>query len=548
MTQGAKCVSIGDNFKTMISLLVQKLIEKYKVIKELEEKAKSRPENTVIHVDEVAVRVAALYEKIRKIVDWREEHLMRRVAIKRIIKRRKFISKNDDAEDFVLEIIRGGHFPNDQIEKSKIKDVKKIIGKYSAVLEKSEILIKNKKHLFWNEVLEIASCEIEEVLDPIGHAKVNALIEFMEESIRPKIIIGKKAQRECPLAEEEKKEFIYIAIQQALFNLDEQLIFYNILKRRNNNWHNLERDDAENTLKEIINVLNEYERINVHRLFNKFYAVFERYNTPYLIIGDIIAGNPEKAMSVFSREENLTPAIRRIYEQRLEKLGAKTRRAAVYSTISVFLGNVLSLYVLEIPFTLYIMGNLNVWAQILTIVLPTLLMFLLVVTIKLPSVNNYRLVIEAVKKLAAHEEDVHEVDVYPKKKLFFRILSSLVYFLSIVICFAAYGLFLYTFNYPPFSSFLFIVFTALILFAGIKIRRRARELHVEPKKEGFISILKDLFSMPVIRLGKWLSNYWKKFNIVSITFNLLVELPFLTFINFLEDWRCFLKEKKEDIH
>ena len=41
-----------------------------------------------IHVDEVALKVAAFYEKIRTIIDWKEEHLMRRAAIIRKIKRR----------------------------------------------------------------------------------------------------------------------------------------------------------------------------------------------------------------------------------------------------------------------------------------------------------------------------------------------------------------------------------------------------------------------------------------------------------------------------
>ena len=45
---------------------------------------------TTIHVDEVAQKVAAFYEQIRTIVDWKEEHLMRRAAIIRKLKRRFF--------------------------------------------------------------------------------------------------------------------------------------------------------------------------------------------------------------------------------------------------------------------------------------------------------------------------------------------------------------------------------------------------------------------------------------------------------------------------
>ncbi|MEK7562433.1 MAG: hypothetical protein AAB509_02020, partial [Patescibacteria group bacterium] len=56
----------------------KKLIRKYKFWQQSE-----LPKQGVstIHVDEVALRVAAFYEQIRTIVDWKEEHLMRRAAV-----------------------------------------------------------------------------------------------------------------------------------------------------------------------------------------------------------------------------------------------------------------------------------------------------------------------------------------------------------------------------------------------------------------------------------------------------------------------------------
>src|SRR4051812_7440867 len=79
-----------------------------------------------IHVDEVASRIAVFYEQIRTIIDWKEEHLMRRAAIIRKLKRRFLnlelnnFSAENVAENLVLELVRGGYFPNDRIEESKI--------------------------------------------------------------------------------------------------------------------------------------------------------------------------------------------------------------------------------------------------------------------------------------------------------------------------------------------------------------------------------------------------------------------------------------------
>src|SRR5438477_9530694 len=116
-----------------LSEATKSLIAKYSIWqKSLRPKEGSSP----IHVDEVASKVASFYEQIRTIIDWKEEHLMRRAAIIRKLKTR-FIdfelnnfSTENIAEPLVLELIRGGYFPNDKIEETKIKDVQKIIEKY----------------------------------------------------------------------------------------------------------------------------------------------------------------------------------------------------------------------------------------------------------------------------------------------------------------------------------------------------------------------------------------------------------------------------------
>ncbi len=142
-------------------------------------KQRSEPDVATIHVDEIASKVALFYEKIRKIVDWKEEHLVRRGAIERILKR-KMISKISGislssefnpgkiAEPLVLELVRGGHFQNDRIPKKKIVEVENILKKLAFIFENNQLeiykqsTVKIKKMIkFFNLLLEIAACEIE---------------------------------------------------------------------------------------------------------------------------------------------------------------------------------------------------------------------------------------------------------------------------------------------------------------------------------------------------------------------------------------------------
>jgi len=170
----------------------KELVEKYR---QWHKSLKAEENGIVIHVDDVISEVAKVYEKVREIVDWREKHLMRRVAIERILKRRLFLKTNSQnaAEPFVFELIRGGYFPNNQILKTKIPEIQQLIDKYTYIINKAPNPPKgvNRSQLYVY-LISIAACEVEESLDPLFHTKENFLIEYMEADMKEKIVLGKE--------------------------------------------------------------------------------------------------------------------------------------------------------------------------------------------------------------------------------------------------------------------------------------------------------------------------------------------------------------------
>lgn len=534
-----------------LSVSTRKLIRQYQ---NLHWAAQPKEDSLTIHVDEIASKVATFYERIRKVVDWREEHLMRRVAIERILKRRLFLTakSEDAAEPFVFELIRGGHFPNDTIEKSKTKKVQKIINKFSYVLKNCPPSPKGRnKGQLYTQMLSIAACEVEEALNPASHLKANALIAYMEEAMNAKIRIGKRALESVGgMTESEKSEQVYIAVQQALFKLDTPIITYNLIKRRYVDWTSLPEASYGRFAGEIHDILGSIEKSLEHPLADKVYKICELYDTPFLLIGDVVFENPLEAEANLCDSEFLDEAVKKMYNRRLKTLGKRTRRAAVYSTLSIFLSNVLSLYAVEIPFAKYVTGSINMFAAIFDILGPTVLMGAIVLTIRSPKKDNLVLVQEEARKNAYEEpkDGIYEVELYPKRSVIFKIIISLLYIVSFGVSYGGIIWLLSKFKFPPLSYLLLMMFTSLITYTGLKIRERARELHVTPKKETILNVFLDPFTMPVVYVGRKLSNAWKKYNIIGVAFNFLLDTPFLTFVEFLEQWRYFLKEKKEKIH
>ncbi len=94
------------------------------------------------------------------------------------------------------------------------------------------------------------------------------------------------------------------------------------------------------------------------------------------------------------------------------------------------------------------------------------------------------------------------------------------------------------------KNFITILFIFLILSAIFALFASP----FEKEKETFLRSLIDLFSLPIIQVGRWLSNQWDRYNAVTILFNSLLDMPFQLFVEFLEEWRSFLREKREKIH
>jgi len=133
---------------------------------------------TKIHVNEVTSQVAKFYEKVRKVIDWKDDNALRRGAIERILKRKLFpklvsgsFKKEDSlqlAQTITQELIRGGHLPNHEIPKSRIDDVSKVLIKYLIMLQRvitsSEIKSVKKGNNATTFIMQLATCEIEEIL------------------------------------------------------------------------------------------------------------------------------------------------------------------------------------------------------------------------------------------------------------------------------------------------------------------------------------------------------------------------------------------------
>jgi len=513
---------------------------------------------STIHVDEIASKVAFIYERVRKVIDWKEEHLIRRGAIERVLKRRliselssfKLANFNPEkaAEPIVLELIRGGHFANDEIPRDKIDEVKKLLEKYLYILGNNPLYnsanIKDKVNLY-NWLLEIAACEMEEILDP--PSEENLFINFMTESIIKKI----KIVEEDELSKKDLVLQTYIAVHRALFRLDAPIISYHLIKYFYPNWRKIDQKNLEIITKDITNLLKKINQYLAHPHSGKFQKICEQHDTIFLIIKDIFEKTikeKEQIINKLSGVKRLNKIVRDCYGARLSTLKSRLYRSAVYSTLSIFVAGGLSLFIFEVPLAKLFYGRFSPLAVLVDILIPTIVMFVLVAIIKLPKIDNLKRVILEVQKIIydTDSKDVYEIRLKKRRKLIMNILIGVIYTLtnagSIVLVFWVFKIA----RVPITSIYIDTLNVAMVVFAALIIRQKAKEMTVI-EKVSFGEFFLDILSIPVGKLGQWLSAKWKEWNIVSVFFTAIIDIPFLTITEFIESWSSFIKEKKAEI-
>lgn len=525
---------------TTLSSPTEKLARRIKASVMAKEKSGAK-----IHVDYIASRVASFYEKIRKLLEYQEEHLFRKNAIDRSLKRRLLFREGgskDMTRPLILELIRAGYLPNDTISEEQVEKVKLIIDKYVLLIDyiKDLQLESPKEESVINWLISLASCEIEEKLAPA--TKDTALAEHMYETLRTKIVLDN-----INLPEEEKNTQLFIAIQRALLRADNALINYRLLK-----WHFPQWENSTDILffKEIATRLLPLKEalsgeIN-HPIQAKFFQVCNKYNTPFLILGDTLVNDPD----LLEKEpDEIEGSIEEAYKQRLQKSKTKTKRAAIYATLSIFATKVLFALLIEVPFDLYITNHLVVTTLAINIAFPPFLMFLIVASIRPPgSSNTQKVVMETIKTIyQTDNEEKIVISPTAQRSLFTIIFVNFFYGLTSLVVFSLIVWVLLKINFSIPSIIIFLVFLSLICFAGLKIRQRSKELNMEKTKENFLVFLIDVVALPLVSVGKWLSGQWARFNILIVIFNFILEVPFQIFLDFIESWRHFIKEKKEEI-
>jgi len=499
----------------------------------------------LIKVNIMTSAVAFMYEKLRTVVDYKEEHLLRKSAILRILKRR-FLEGNDYykiSENIIKELISARYLENNKIPETKIIQAAQVIEKYDLLFTG----VKEQKGLkaslkLYDWILGLASVEIEEVLVPANKERV--MVRFMYDEIQERSEIVSKYMKE-----DEKNLQIFIAVNRSLVKSDKAMLEYLILKLWYPDWVGDYKLFLAKFIDEIFTIKGEIDKQINHRMANRILKFCRRYATMMIILREVIYQDFKNAKKLIGDIPLLESKIREVcqykYKDTKRRLKTQIWRAIVY----VFLTKMLLALVLEIPFDYYILQSFNWMAIIINITFPPLLMILIASTIRPPSEKNTQVMITGLHSILTGKiGDVKYIKEPKKRNWFTWGLFNIIYLITFLIPFALIIYFLDKIEFSILSIALFLVFLSIVSFFGVRIRNSARELVVLTKRDNILGEIFDFMTLPFIRFGRFLSLNFSKINIFVFILDFIIEAPLKIVLQAIEEWLAFFKEKKEDLY
>lgn len=502
-----------------------------------------------IEVHDTVSNVAWAYERLRNAIDYQDEHLLRKNAIERILKRRLVAGVTADhvAEPLILELIRGRYLPNNTLPVTLISDTAGIINAYIHLWSQVQTQPTHEASAkLFEFYLGLISVQVNELLAPT--TREDALVKLM---------FG-VTHRDITFAEEElndrdKDATLLIAIHRALLKSDPNIIRYKLFLRFHPEWTEPTPEIIASMAERFAATRTDIDRLLYHRVGDLLQRIMKKYAIIFQVFDDVVRANGEAAMERLMFPSLVAEDVEKAYLAKKKTVQGRIGRSVLRSIIYVFLTKMVLTLLVEVPLNRFLnfSDTLTSLPLLINIAFPPLLLAFIGISIHVPGKKNIEAIIQKVQNLVYRGDDRNAL-VKPRKPIrrssvftFFYRMMYLIVFLGV---FSGIAIGLTTLKFSPVDSFIFILFLTIVSFFGIRVRLLGAELLVVDQRENLFTVLFDFITVPILQVGRWIALRAPKINLMIFFLDVIIEAPFKATLEAIEGFFGFLKEKREEIY
>ncbi len=530
--------------KLSLSEYTKALISSLRRIKE----KKVGSEYNVIEISPTASFFGLLYEKVRNAIDYREENLIRRAAIERILKRRLLLNPTGkgEAENLLRELLWARYFSPGSLTIEDAQVVQSLIDRYLALIRKVVVGRSQEEKIVYSEfLLSLLTCEIEEVLAPYEAAQREFFSYFIFQVLKNKVKLEGISDKD------EKDLYVFIAVDKGYFKSDLHYLRYHVFRLIYGRISELNEELLERLVFKFPEIVEFIDNSIKSPYVDKIARFVKREKAAFLILEEIIKRHKSDLEEILSSRSKLEEVVDRICREKYKISKEKVRSAAVRGFVYVFITKMLLALILEYPLSLYVYGEVDYFAISINSIFPPLLMFAIALFTRTPGSDNtnriYERIVDLVNEDEEFENQVVLITKKPRKKNPVLLFAFTVFYsLTFVGTFSLIFFILELLRFNFISKIIFVFFISVVSFFGYRIRQIAKEYFLVYKQSIYQPVL-DFFFIPILSIGKFLSQEIGRWNILVLVFDFIIEAPFKLVVEVIEEWIKFVRVKKEEI-
>lgn len=517
----------------------------------LEKESEKKPENfsnNLISVSNLTSGIEFFYEKIRNALEYREENLWLKDALSRILKRRFFeiLAREKIGREIIEELIRGRYLENNYYPETKAFEIDEILNKYRLVFEifESQTRLPEKKVGEIEEwFLNFASLEIVDLFPKDGRERI--FVNFFWKT-------AKELTAASPdLLGEKFDTQLYLSVFRNFFKADEIMEEYEIFRLKYPQWLKNSKDLAEEFGRTLPELKSSLKKELDYPLKQELDKIMKRRSLFIFMLQDLIRQEKGEIESLFQDPEKLENRLREIYDHHYQKSRNRLRTSAIRAIIFIVLTKMALLFAIEVPFQKILDGGINYLILAVNTLIPPTVLIASSLVIKMPGEEqNFIKIVSEFERMIRSSPEKPPLDIIRSKRE--RSLPTKIAMWSIYAANVAFTgwvldkIFrLFNFNYV--DAIIFVLFLSLVSFFAIRLRQTANQLIAVEEKDHWLTVLIEFFFFPIIEIGKWISKGVSALNITAFIFDFLIETPFKTLIQILEEWFGFIRERRQNL-
>jgi hypothetical protein len=518
---------------TMLSKPITDFLGRMEEAENLEPPARER--ESAIEVNAAIAMAATFYEKLRYLVDYRDEHTIRRNAIERVLKRRVFIERRAVGGEALLQELVDGHYllkheATDELTQAIDASIRKFIDLQTLADADSATV---------RSLLSFAATEIESHLSAFQYTLDESIADAFQETMRGRVLVAQAREGQID-------EQLYCAIWRSLFAADNERLAYALWLMCTPSWRKPDPDmralaaELPGTMRRIRTAAGDplqWQIASKIRNESIYFGVIreiarERRGQAALVLGD------KKKLDEFTSE-----FLARTYEVENKRIRGSGMRAVAYLCIT----KIIVAFIFEVPYDIIVSGAINYTPLLINVIFPPALLFALTRRVGSLGEKNTGAVLRGVHRilypdLAAAPRPIRIGTRYPRMAVAFDI----VYVFLVLAVFAGLVGILAAADFNPVSITLFLFFLALVSYFALRIRSRGSRWRVI-ENQSTLAVLASVFTIPVVNTGRWLSRTFSSINVFVLILDFIIETPFKRLLHFFNQFIFYLRDKAEDM-